>query len=286
MRSRIFSEPWEQIKTAYASRIGLREIALKPGTLCFECNVCGQKCLTDVRTLSREEGHCDACGSFPRLRAIIAVLSRALFGATLTIPEFPERKTITGLGMSDLKSYATRLATKFNYQNTHYHKAPRLDISTDNLPSELEGHHDFVISGDVFEHVRPPIARAFENVWKLLKPGGIFILTVPYGLGRDTVEHFPDLHQFTVVQTNGEYRLRNITREGLVQEFDNLVFHKSPGLALEMRIFSESTLINHLKQAGFADIKVHRHADLVHGIWWPEPWSLPISSRKRGSPAP
>jgi hypothetical protein len=47
-----------------------------------------------------------------------------------------------------------------------------------------------------------------------------------------------------------------------------------------MRVFSENALVQHLKDAGFADIKVHRTVDLVHGIWWPQPWSLPMSARK------
>jgi hypothetical protein len=47
-----------------------------------------------------------------------------------------------------------------------------------------------------------------------------------------------------------------------------------------MRVFSENALVQHLKDAGFADIKVHRAVDLVHGIWWPQPWSLPMSARK------
>jgi hypothetical protein len=50
-----------------------------------------------------------------------------------------------------------------------------------------------------------------------------------------------------------------------------------------MRVFSETALIQHLKNAGFSDIKVHRTADLVHGIWLPEPWALPISARKPGA---
>jgi hypothetical protein len=74
--------------------------------------------------------------------------------------------------------------------------------------------------------------------------------------------------------------LRNKTRTGVVQEFNDLVFHGDPGATLEMRVFSEIALVQHLKDAGFANIKVHRAVDLVHGIWWPEPWAFPMSARK------
>jgi hypothetical protein len=62
---------------------------------------------------------------------------------------------------------------------------------------------------------------------------------------------------------------------------NDLVFHGGPGATLEMRVFSETALIQHLKDAGFANIKFHRTADLVHGVWWPELWAFPMSARKR-----
>ncbi len=97
---------------------------------------------------------------------------------------------------------------------------------------------DFIISSDVFEHVVPPVSRAFENVWKMLKPGGVFVLTVPYGAQRETVEHFPELNEFSIVERDGSFVLRNKTRTGVLQEFNDLVFHGGPRTTLEMRVFS------------------------------------------------
>jgi hypothetical protein len=42
-----------------------------------------------------------------------------------------------------------------------------------------------------------------------------------------------------------------------------------------MRVFADTALVRHLKDAGFTNMKVHRAADLVHGIWSPEPWAFP-----------
>jgi SAM-dependent methyltransferase len=256
-----------------------RAITQDPGTLWFHCNICDKPSLTDVRCLTRDVETCQNCHSTARARAIIRVLSTELFGDNFLLPEFPTHREIRGLGMTDWKGAAVKLAEKFEYRNTYYHKEPRLDISAASIPSELMTN-DFVISSDVFEHVAPPVSRAFENVWKMLKPGGVLVLTVPYGTHAETIEHFPELNEFSLLKKDGSFVLRNKTKTGVVQEFSDLVFHGGPGSTLEMRVFSESAVIQHLKDAGFADIKVHRTADLVHGIWWPEPWSFPISARK------
>lgn len=252
----------------------------EPATLLFYCNICGKPSLTDVRRLTRDVATCEACGSNARVRALVQALSTELFREDLLLPDFPTRREIRGLGMTDWEGYAVKLAEKFDYQNTFYHKEPRLDIGAASIPSEFV-QKDFVISSDVFEHVLPPVTRAFENVWKMLKPGGLFILTAPYGHQRETIEHFPELNEFSVVERDGSFVLRNKTTTGVVQEFNDLVFHGGPGATLEMRVFAETALMQHLRDAGFAQIKVHPAADLVHGIWWPEPWAFPISARKR-----
>jgi SAM-dependent methyltransferase len=251
----------------------------EPATLLFYCNICGKPSLTDVRCLDREAPTCQACSSNARVRAVIKVLSMELFQENLLLPDFPTRREIRGLGMTDWEGYAAKLAEKFDYQNTYYHKEPRLDVAAASIASEFM-ENDFIISSDVFEHVAPPISRAFENVWRMLKPGAVFVLTVPYGTQRETVEHFPELNEFSIIEKEGSFVLRNKTRTGIVQEFSDLVFHGGPGATLEMRVFSETALVQHLKHAGFVSIKVHRAADLVHGIWWPKPWSFPFSARK------
>jgi hypothetical protein len=49
---------------------------------------------------------------------------------------------------------------------------------------------------------------------------------------------------------------------------------------LEMRVFAERDLIQHLTDAGFQRITIHRSPDFASGIWWPQPWSVPITARK------
>jgi SAM-dependent methyltransferase len=248
----------------------------------FQCNVCGAACAERLEVLAREMPSCPDCRSSPRIRSVVDLLARKLFGRSMPLSEFPENKLLRGVGMTDSASYAHQLANKFDYQNTYYDTEPRLDTSGP-LEQSLLGVHDFVISSEVFEHVQPPVRRAFENVFNLLKPNGLFVLTVPYGLQDDTIEHFPELHEFKVEKVNGKHILTNLTIDGRIQIFDELVFHGGPGQTLEMRIFSEKALLRHLAAAGFVDVEVHRAPCLEFGISWPQLWSLPITARKPSS---
>jgi SAM-dependent methyltransferase len=186
--------------------------------------------------------------------------------------------------LSDWHGYATRLATKLGYQNTYYDTEPRLDIAS--VESSLAGSCDFVIASDVFEHVAPPVSQAFRNLCALLKPDGVAIFTVPYGKAGRTVEHFPELHDYTILETGGRLVLRNTTRAGVLQTFDTLTFHGGPGATLEMRRFSEQSLIDELHAAGFGTVKTYPARHLEHGIYWPEDWAFPMSLRRAADRQP
>jgi hypothetical protein len=251
------------------------------GALIFQCNVCGAPCRTVLAELQREQASCAVCGSTPRARAIVNMLTSGLFGTSLPLPDCPVAKGIVGLGLSDWDGYARRLAEKFCYTNTYYHQEPRLDICA--LDHGREQSCDFLISSEVFEHVEPPVSRAFVNAHRLLKPGGLLLLTTPYMPSSylpATIEHFPDLYDHSVAQDEtGRYVLTNRTRDGVVQRFDKLVFHGGPGATLEMRVFAEDDLLNHLSAAGFSRVEIHREPVFKYGIYWPQPWSLPIAAR-------
>jgi SAM-dependent methyltransferase len=221
------------------------------------------------------------------MRAIVHLLSRALFGRSLSLPEFPVDKQLTGVGLSDWEVYADQLAAKLDYRNTYLDRDPKLDITR--IDPSLERSLDFLISTDVFEHVQPPVSVAFENACRLLKPGGCLIFTVPYTNepGTRTVEHFPDLYDFELQTAPGQpARLRNRTRDGQEQVFDDLVFHGGGGLTLEMRVFTEESLLQELARAGFEDVRICREQDLEHGIYWSCDWSLPLVARSRRSAGP
>jgi SAM-dependent methyltransferase len=194
------------------------------------------------------------------MREMIYALSIGLFGRPLILPKFPDDKNILGKGMSDWDGYAIPLANKLNYLNTFYDASPKLDITS--IDPKDESSLDFLLSTDVFEHVVPPVSKAFENAAKLLKPNGIFIFSVPYTLDFETVEHFPYLNEFTVEEEGGERVLINKRNDGQIEKFSQLIFHGDASgggsEALEMRVFSENSLLKNLKIAGFNDVRIMR----------------------------
>jgi len=204
-------------------------------------------------------------------------LSTELFGIPLSLLDFPRVKSWRGLGSSDSNQYADRLATVFDYRNTFYDRQPRLDWSD---PPEESSAYDFVLSSDVFEHVAPPLDKAFRNVYDMLKSNGVLVFTVPYEI-EDSAEHFPDLHEYGMAEVGERHVLVNRTRGGETQIFENLNFHLSgSGESLEMRVYSEKTLRDSLAAAGFSSVKIHAGNYQPFGIVTAESWSLPISARK------
>jgi SAM-dependent methyltransferase len=208
---------------------------------------------------------------------LAALLSRELFGVGLTLPEIPVTKRIRGLGLSDGLQLAYQLEEKFDYKNTYYHQAPRFDI-TQCHPTE-QGLYDFVISSEVMEHIPPPVELGFENLCRMLRPGGVLILTVPYGIDNQ-LEHFPSLHQFALASPGGRTVLLNRRKDGTLETFENLVFHGGAGSTLEMREFSEETLRVMMRSAGFSSVEFVSDEMPEFGVKHAEPWSLPIIARK------
>ena len=167
----------------------------------FMCNICGHlNPRVPLMKLQRETPSCGNCGSTVRFRAVIRLLSLELFGESLVLTDFPARTGIAGLGMSDWHGYAELLAEKLDYVNTFYHQEPRLDITS--VSEQFEGRFDFVITSDVFEHVPPPVSLAFSGMFRLLKPGGLVVFTVPWVKASSTAEHFPTLHAYEFVETS------------------------------------------------------------------------------------
>jgi SAM-dependent methyltransferase len=213
-----------------------------------------------------------------RVRAVIALLSEELLGIPMTLAEFPVLKGIRGVGMSDSDELGEKLAQKLDYTNTFYHQAPQLDVTKPD-PNDF-GRFDFILSSEVMEHVPPPVEAAFANLFRMLKPNGLLIMTTPYTLGGRTREHFPDLHDFALVSLGLKTVLVNRRRDGSVETFEDLIFHGGPGSTVEMRVFTEESLRENLLHAGFSSMRVASENVPEFGVEHAENWSLPIVARK------
>lgn len=240
----------------------------------FRCNLCGARNRVAPDRIGREIASCRRCGSTVRFRAIGRLVALELLGQEAALVDLAPGHRLCGLGLSDSRTYAAPLARLFDYENTYFHTAPRLDIL--DVPEKRRGRYDFLIASDVFEHVAPPVDRAFENALALLRRGGVLIFTVPFTLADDTLEHFPELHDWRLVEHSGRFELVNTTADGRAQRFTDVVFHGGPGTTLEMRVFSRAALLRHFTAAGFARMRIADEPCDAFGIAWPAPWSVPI----------
>lgn len=244
----------------------------------FQCNICGSQSLFEPQGDWRESPSCTGCGSSVRLRGIVHVLTARVLGESVVLADVQPNKAITGLGLSDWEGYADRLADRFEYVNTFYHQAPQLDVM--NPAPHWIGTSDFLISSDVFEHVFQPVSRAFENAFSILRPGGVLVLTVPYGDNGATIEHYDGVKDLAVTQLGDDYVVVTRSAEGKIEVDASPVFHGGPGTTLEMRIFSLDDTLAMLADAGFTDVHVHSELDARWGVFPPHPYGLPISARR------
>ncbi len=215
----------------------------------FLCNVCGLPNYLPLRRLSREDGHCVRCHCYGRLRSMMYAVTARFSPDEIVLARIKPRKDVRGLGCSDW-GYVRLLGEKFDYINSFYDRRPQLDLHNVDWTRWAPDSFDFITCTDVLEHVEPPVVRTFENMRRLLKPGGAAILTVPTTLEPATAEHFPNLHQWQIEGVGQQQVVVNRRRDGTIERFDNLCFHGGEGMTLEFRRFSRQGLIESVQDAG------------------------------------
>jgi len=244
----------------------------------FTCNICGTS--NTLEQVPWEPSTCSGCGSNVRMRALIYLLSAELFGSARPLPEFPKDKKIKGFGLSDDLLYAIPLAEKVDYTNTFYDRKPYLDI-TEPHPDQY-GTYDFILSSDVFEHVAPPVERAFAEAFRLLKPHGFMCITVPSSAAdEDTIEYYPNLHDYSIVELGGEHVLVNRKPDRSIETYRDLEFHGGIGATLVMRQFSQRDMAHQLRDAGFSEVTFQADPAERFGIVFEGPWGRPLVARKQ-----
>lgn len=244
----------------------------------FTCNICGQDGVFDPPGDWRETPSCLSCGSSVRMRSMVHWLLDELDGEGGCLARMKPRPHILGVGLSDWEGYAAPLARVFGYTNTFYHQQPRLDICDPG--QEHLGRYDFLTSSDVFEHTPPPVRRTFEGAFAVLKPGGLLVMTVPFEGNAETVEHYPKLRSYGVVQVEDRHLVVARETDGAFRLITDPVFHGGPGFTMEMRLFSRQGLMDDLAAAGFVDIRVRERAAPQWGVFPPHLFGLPVLARK------
>lgn len=231
------------------------------------CNITGKNFTVEDNEKHRELAV--RFGANSRHRAVIYFLTKNIFKEPKILVDLEKNKNIKGIGMSD-SGFDKILEDKFDYTNTFYHKEPFLDVYNIKHVNSYKDL-DFIISSDVFEHINPypNIQLAFDNLYKMLKPGGFVIFSVPYN-DSEHVEHYPLLFNYQIEKIESRYIIKNETVDGKIEFYENPVFHGGPGNTLEMRQFSKDSIIEHFENANFKRIifnginKNHNK----YGIYW------------------
>jgi hypothetical protein len=187
--------------------------------LTFTCNLCGER---DNRLEARhfenpELPSCSQCLSNVRFRWLVHRLSL----------EFDPDKNVRGLGLTDPGPVADVFADRYTYLNTFLDTEPRFDIRCDASPL---GELDFLIASEVFEHVVPPVADAFHNAARLLKPAGVLLLTVPWVWEGDSP--LPELHDWKLDREDDRWLIVDRTPDGQVTRYYDPMFDGAAGPSL------------------------------------------------------
>ena len=165
-----------------------------------QCNICGSKGRFEIRPGSAFEGRdyeefvqrlnlrenvvCEACSSSSRDRMLIYGLS-VLRREVDSLRAWKEHRDVRLFESSGQRGHPPLLAGKFDYYNTEYDPTRMIEeydsrryADLQKLPYE-DGWFDICLSSDVFEHVRLH-ERGFSEVFRVLRQGGHFVMTVPY----------------------------------------------------------------------------------------------------------
>lgn len=231
----------------------------------FYCNGCLAIRRAIITEDLREGLVCPICGLNSRQRAILFAVQKK------TKKGFFRKRNLRIVGVSDGAPIESTFRDRFGsvYKNFEYHTEPFLDITK--IDETLMSTANIVTCSEVLEHVQPPINLAFEGLFKLLKPGGWLILSVPHkDANFPHEEHFPVMTNAQLIFEPNQM-LKGVDLEGNEREFLGLVFHGGAGATLEYRVFSETSLLTNLKESGFNNIQAQANNRLIGCVW--EPWS-------------
>lgn len=183
-----------------------RKYVRKPKNLGF-CPICERRTIfIETDPWLRDHYICILCKSIPRQRALIQVMASQIpVYRTLAIHE----SSPGGPASAKLKRECS------GYVQTHFFPDVepgkfRRGFRCENLermtfPDEA---FDVVITQDVMEHVLNP-DRAFAEIARTLKPGGVHIFTVPFYKGKKT-------------------KVRAVEENGVIRHLEKEVFHGNP----------------------------------------------------------
>jgi SAM-dependent methyltransferase len=193
---------------------------------------------------SREELTCVNCGCIWRDRKLIFLVLKSIN----VDPKIYDKHLLDYshriIGVGDSFHVQSALGSKFNYVNTFINQFPRLNI--EQVPDDFE-KFDLVTCSDVLEHVLN-LDKSIVGLAKLVKKGGIVVISAPMVNAGATLEHYPNIQNFKV---NSFRSIDWWDAQGNVHQDFSAIFHGGDGNILEIRIISKEELQQKLVQNGF-----------------------------------
>ena len=223
------------------------------------CMVCGRKtiffCL-DSESF-RNTMICLFCRSSSRNRHVAKTIIGIVDGGKTSIAELKATEDISIYNTATGDCFSRVLKECKSYISSCYQDglAPGTEISPrvscQNIESltYADNSFDFVITEDVFEHVRHP-EEGFREISRVLRPGGYHVFTVPFHFDRPTLVR---------VDTSGDDDVHLLPPE----------YHGDPlrGTILAYRTFGID-LFEQLEQSGFETrVEFSTFADRRYGIF-------------------
>lgn len=169
---------------------------IKIGFSFIYCNICGSIRKIRIKTNNlREDGICKKCRSNSRKRHLASVILESLNiddNKTSSLKSLNKNSAIqiynvesNGALHNYLKHLKNYVCSEYFGPYETYGKEVNgvLNINLMNIPFQ-NNTFDYVISTEVFEHIPNPY-KAFNEIHRILKPGGSHIFTVPYSEQED-----------------------------------------------------------------------------------------------------
>ena len=152
-----------------------------------ECNICGYKSLLFLPYLGhRDNAQCVNCGSLERNRLLYAYLlneTKLMTDNLSLLHVAPDRNTLNKL--KECKSLNYIYCDKFEIGYESAYPKGTLNIDITDLSAFKDLTFDYIICSHVLEHV-PDDAKALKEFYRVLKPGGIALLMIPWDINLAT----------------------------------------------------------------------------------------------------
>ncbi len=201
--------------------------------------------------MDREGTMCRNCSATSRHRAVAYVVGQVLKHGSLPVFQWPKNKSVKILESSARGSYPVMFAEKFDYYAVEYDPAKIAEGKHPREYADFQKLHyadatfDLVVASDIFEHVRKD-EDGYREIFRVLKPEGSFIMTVPYDHSRPNT--------IIRVDTSGEKDVHLMEPE----------YHGGGGHTLTYRNYGRD-LLSLLHRMGYSVGHISLHVP-AHGI--------------------